>query len=1119
MSAKSLVSAIWVFLFVMLLANTASAETNVTLILPVNGNISVSKNMTFFCNATSDKNVYSISLHNDINGAFGPYDTKEVMGLERDSNTTLLCHFDSNYTCEDGEVGTNTTTDFASSKFMWGVWINEPDTLTYPVLNNIDYSRGTIEFWIKLGFAPAISDDVWLFSTGNAVSNEMQFYISSDGVYFEFYDNIGGSANVYKGFSGWDAGQWHHVAVVWDIDGLFGSEDQSDIFLDANNASVTHANDFSDPDTYTFSNDLMYIGSDADGGQQNDLIFDEFRISNRPRTPGEINASYTKELNHSNETANWTINNIQDGSYKWNCMVYDNDSQSFWASANYTFHVDSSTPPSVSAIIISPNETDDLDPGITINVTANVTDVSNVSFVVFQWKETGEWNNDTMDYNNLTGLYENASITTDQTGGVYYYRIWSNDTLGHSGNSTTYNLTAAWDYTWTRDPSDFGTAYGFIGCPDCYVGTLVINNTGDDILSFLLTNDWPLGISYNVSNPLDVNPKNATHINVTAQFSGNESEYNVNINITASHGSETPSPILQTVAATLNSYSGGPYFDNDDLTLIYPTSVYQGMSYNLSAKLKNIGNESTTDVWINWSLPAGWINTSGNLTQYIGVLNGTADGGNIAWNNITVYITPGSAAAGVHNIYVNATSSDSLTANSSIVTYVSCNNDDGVCGSGCSYVTDDDCSLPGGGTTGGSTLTAISGVAREYKIGLVVPPRLDVNRGESQAIRIGVTNNISGTKLTGVHMSLSGYLQTFVSSSPSRIDEIAQKETKYFDVEIRAPVYAVYGEYYLNVTVKGEFVEGSDRKSAESSARLLLVTHKFIENETIGYLEKAEAALKDMVEAGFETKQVNGLVEEIKKAMDEGNYDRVKELSDEAIELRETAFKMSEQIKETEENIAEMKGQSISLPESERMLFLAKAAFQRGDYKMAEGRISGAMLVYAVETGNSGILIFINKYWWLVTAAFIICISVAVFGRRRITHLSLIKDLYYLGEEEKKTYELIETLQKEHFIERKMGTESYLRDVENYEKGLAEIRKKRTEILSKTIKMMKASDALKKLKEEEERVRRMITEAQNSYFKQGKMGKSRYEKTVGDLKAELVEIERLAETLRSGKNA
>lgn len=277
--------------------------------------------------------------------------------------------------------------------------------------------------------------------------------------------------------------------------------------------------------------------------------------------------------------------------------------------------------------------------------------------------------------------------------------------------------------------------------------------------------------------------------------------------------------------------------------------------------------------------------------------------------------------------------------------------------------------------------------------------------------------------------------------------------------------------------------------------------------------------MNEMADAGFETKQINGLVNEIKKAMDEGNYDRVKELSEEVTSLRESAFKMSEQIRRTEKNVEEMKGQGLSLTESERMLFLAKAAFQRGDYKMAEGRISGAMLAYALETGNSGVIIFINKYWWFLSAAMAVCVLVFILGRRRIARLSSIRDLYNLGEEEKKTYELLETLQKEHFIERKMGTESYLRDVENYEKGLAEIRKKRTEILSKTTKMMKAGDALKKLKEEEGRVRRMITEMQDKYFRQGKMGKSRYEKTVGDLKAELVEIERITEIMGGGKNA
>ncbi len=486
---------------------------------------------------------------------------------------------------------------------------------------------------------------------------------------------------------------------------------------------------------------------------------------------------------------------------------------------------------------------------------------------------------------------------------------------------------------------------------------------------------------------------------------------------------------------------------------------------------------------------------------------------------MTITINPATVAPGTYAICANATCNQSINGSASVSIGVLCSNDDGVCGNGCSYVTDDDCSLPGGGTSGGTTLTSIAGVGREYKIGLALPSRLDVNRGESQAIRIGVTNNISGAKLTGVRLSLSGYPQTFISFSPSRIDEIAHKETRYFDVEIRAPVYAVYGEYYLNVSVKGEFTEGSDKRSAENSVKVMLVTHKFIGNETAGYLEKAEAAMNEMAEAGFDTKEIGALVDEIGKALDDGNYDRAKELSEEATGIRDSAFKLSGQISMTEKNLEGMKSQGISLAESEKMLFLAKAAFQRGDYRMAEGRISGAMLVYAVETGNSAILIFVNKYWWFLAAASLICASVIVFGRRKIQRLSLTKDLYYLAGDEKKTYELMEALQKEHFIERKMGTESYLRDVENYERILAGIRKRRTEILSKSVRMLKAKDALKRLKAEEERAICMITEAQESYFRHGKIGKTRYEKTVGDLRAEMVEIERLAEITRSDKHA
>lgn len=153
---------------------TASEFTGrvINLTSPENWNVTNYTNVTFSCNVTDDGNVYNISLYTNINGSFNQYDTKRIMELDKDSNTSLLCRFDNTYTCEDGETGIADSTSFNDSRFVKGVLINDSDTLHYPVAGNIAYDKGTIEFWVRPGVDPS-SNYIWYFSLGSSGTNEV----------------------------------------------------------------------------------------------------------------------------------------------------------------------------------------------------------------------------------------------------------------------------------------------------------------------------------------------------------------------------------------------------------------------------------------------------------------------------------------------------------------------------------------------------------------------------------------------------------------------------------------------------------------------------------------------------------------------------------------------------------------------------------------------------------------------------------------------------------------------------------------------------------------------------------------------------------------------------------
>jgi hypothetical protein len=227
-------------------------------------------------------------------------------------------------------------------------------------------------------------------------------------LYIVFYDDSSNQISSQASITFYQ-GEWHHLAFTWDIYNTLGNGQNTDIFVDGSNSSTSSGGTFDSPGSGFISN--LHIGSDRNGDYQESSVFDELRISDRVLTENEIVDSYNKGMaDHRNESVNWTIYNVTDGSYTWACLAYDNESQMDWSS-NYTLYIDASSNPSLNSVIFDPADADGIDPGVNISVFANLTDISNVSHVILQWKETGNWNNDSMDYNNVTELFENAIIT------------------------------------------------------------------------------------------------------------------------------------------------------------------------------------------------------------------------------------------------------------------------------------------------------------------------------------------------------------------------------------------------------------------------------------------------------------------------------------------------------------------------------------------------------------------------------------------------------------------------------------------------------------------------------------------------------------------------------------
>ncbi len=818
--------------------------------------------------------------------------------------------------------------------------------------------------------------------------------------------------------------------------------------------------------------------------------FDELRILNGTLTPEEINASFMRpQGNYSNTSLSWDMGGLQDGSYEWNCLAYDNESQSAWNDTNFTLNVDTS-PPVLNYANITPNASGELDPGVLINVTANLTDFIGVNSVILQYKYDVDWINITM--NNIGGDLWNASFLTVSTERVYYYRVWANDSSGHSNTSESYSVNITYDYTWSMNGSNFDS-YGLVNTVE-NVGLIRINNTGDDTLIITITDDWLKTTYYNTTEQFPIAAGSVIDVNVTAEYASQDSVYNITITFSAepSAPGKTASPSSSQSTATLNSYSGGPYFDVDMVN--YPTSVSQSTTgIYLNATIKNIGNETATGVWFNWTLPSGWTVISGDQNTYAGSLNARTTN----TSGIVVSVTS-DAARGTATVCMNASDDNTINESACVLVGVLCSDTDGVCGQGCSYLDDSDCSAPVTITGGGSSTVYSGGVIREYGLELSAPSRIDVFRGNDTTFYIGVSNAMTWTSVTNLTLSVAGYSRVLMQVSPEMIDEIGYNGSSGFRINISVPGYMRYGMHNLTFNISG------NRESVYETVLVTLFVHSATENETLEAFSVARDAVSRMQEEGMNTVQVSDMFRRASDAIDQWDYDTAKELSESIAEISGKAFSVHGQLGEVSSMIDEASAMGIQVPETSKLHSLSMAAFDRGDYDVAQERINNAVLAYSLEGGVVFAAKFISAYWWLILMVFF----TSLVGQRHLRIMLARNKLGLLSREQSVIKNIIKQSQTKRFLQGKTGRRQYNIDLRECTGRLMKIDKERTQLKSAKFPLFGFRGFGRDLVREKAHINNLIRDVQRRYFEFGSISKSHYEKSLRELKEQLLEIDR-----------
>ena len=241
--------------------------------------------------------------------------------------------------------------------------------------------------------------------------------------------------------------------------------------------------------------------------------------------------------------------------------------------------------------------------------------------------------------------FDNSSfgykISESESSGNYYFRIlmeWFGEGSGSSvnasywfnlyqikdnfssslspvkivqGESSVYNFTIT--NPWSKNLTEVNVT---ITCPSVNMTCFCLGTS----LSYCSLGNITSGSSKTAS------------FNITTNSSTVPADYEVNASVSYSNpGAELKTWIEQRTEVL---QVRGPTVLRVNITE-FPANATRGHIYDLKGYVNNTGNPAVTDLYLNWSIPSGWVNITGDLNR----TRASLTGGSIWWNNVTVNLT------------------------------------------------------------------------------------------------------------------------------------------------------------------------------------------------------------------------------------------------------------------------------------------------------------------------------------------------------------------------------------------------------------------------------------------------------------------------------------------------
>ena len=874
--------------------------------------------------------------------------------------------------------------------------------------------------------------------------------------------------------------------------------------VSSNDSSSVKVFSYWSDDTFLDYAEINITGNGVNGSNTELYYNDSYEI----RDSGDFTNTSWVNVTLENSTVNA-------GEISANISVFDVSGKS--NSTLVEFNVSDSTPPEYSNIVNKPNNTPDLDPGNQINITANITEYSNISQAFLYYKNDSASNFSrklTSRESETDFVHKYKSNFTPGYEDNYTYYLSANDTLDQVRNSSRTNLTVEWDYTWNFDPNLSGQTDTFN--QNVSIGNLTINNTGDFDQSFRFSTGvfnsrtWVNGSRLPAS--FEVGGNGSTRffsVNATTRDS-TSTEGLDSFKLTVENESASPDTNFSSFDVTTST--GGPFLFTEITE--YNSTVTQGdKNVKLTAETTNKGNESANIVNITFKLPNSWKASSGESLKSPNTL-ALAIGTSKTFT--TKFDIPSDASTGTKTIEAVAKSQETnrtTTVQVTVEKKQSSNNQQ-------------ESSSGGGGGGSGSSNTGGSGLSSSQQRKLFqTEETYEIVRGEDQKFILTVENPFKEGELENVRVNVSGFLSQYLSVEPSNIDKIGVNQSKNFSINIEAPRYFSRGEYSLNFNITGinnrsqTYTAGNqtyltkDIQKFKENRKVELIVHEISKEKASEALNQSREAVKELKNQGVMNTETRELISEARQALKSGNYQKARSLSQQIQNKRQKAENADQTLQEVQSLIEEAEYRGLKAPKTERMVSMASTALERGDYSMAANRAEEAKNLYALETkGEINYLNYTKRNWQKLGLGLILLIGFSTGGFLRFRLFRIKRKLSKLEEEEETLLGLMKQVQRESFEEGKMSMEEYEEAMMQYEKQLSQNVKNTVRLESRKAHWKNIRKGRKRYEHERDRIEDLMQETQKRYLEEGEIETRVYKQKMQSFRERLTELEgKLAE--------